>query len=49
MFLDGNMPRDAEGRTFHLNVKPDDGKKGCCACDRRIHLLSARSAPDVLY
>jgi hypothetical protein len=25
LFLDANMPRDAEGRTFHLNVKPGDG------------------------
>lgn len=26
IFLDANMPRDAAGRTFHLNVKPGDGK-----------------------
>lgn len=26
IFVDANMPRDAQGRTFHLNVKPGDGK-----------------------
>ena len=35
VFLDANMPHDAEGRTFHLNVRAGDGEHKEAAAHER--------------